>query len=562
MEVGRIFYSVDLDTKDLDKKSGEVESNVKKLGDKAAKAFVTAIKAGTVAAATALAKFTYDATKEFARFEQLSGGMKKIFDEIDYSIIAKDAADAYKSMNLSANDYMERITKVGAAFASSMGDKKGYDTARRGMQALADYATGTGISIEFLMDKYAMISRASSTYLTIADQFAGILPQTNKDFIKQAQGLGFLNKQYKEMSQIPVVEYQEALTKMIEHGVGKMNLLGNTVMESGQTISGSIGMMKASWTNFMTSLGDAEADHGLMMQRLIESVKTVAENVIPIVRIIFDRIYDMLPSQVKGIVDAFGSIVGAIKNTIKWIGSVYNWFREGTVPAKVLGTAISILAGAFVGLKVAMALGAAFDAIKIGFATFQLITIPNAMASLTAFRTLITTPLAFGAISVAAAVAALALIFNEAIKARDAVNSMHDAIQRSEKSLAESRSAVGQKFKAGDISQADYQKYLYNMANIEAQTKARQDELKKGVTGWIYSLVSGRASGGPITSGTPYIVGEAGPELIIPKTSGYVMNNEDLSKFASRNITNNFNIFNQLDLDLASRQVARNVGLQ
>ena len=34
-----------------------------------------------------------------------------------------------------------------------------------------------------------------------------------------------------------------------------------------------------------------------------------------------------------------------------------------------------------------------------------------------------------------------------------------------------------------------------------------------------------RASGGPVTANRPYVVGEAGPEVIVPRSSGYVIPN-------------------------------------
>jgi hypothetical protein len=39
----------------------------------------------------------------------------------------------------------------------------------------------------------------------------------------------------------------------------------------------------------------------------------------------------------------------------------------------------------------------------------------------------------------------------------------------------------------------------------------------------------GRAAGGPVTGGQPYLVGELGPELFTPTTSGYITNNYNLS---------------------------------
>jgi DNA-binding transcriptional regulator GbsR (MarR family) len=45
-----------------------------------------------------------------------------------------------------------------------------------------------------------------------------------------------------------------------------------------------------------------------------------------------------------------------------------------------------------------------------------------------------------------------------------------------------------------------------------------------------------KAMGGPISSGKPYLVGEEGPELIIPNSSGYVVNNNDLRKMGENNV--------------------------
>lgn len=47
-------------------------------------------------------------------------------------------------------------------------------------------------------------------------------------------------------------------------------------------------------------------------------------------------------------------------------------------------------------------------------------------------------------------------------------------------------------------------------------------------TGWLGALAgafSGKASGGPISAGMPYLVGERGPEIIVPRTNGTVIPN-------------------------------------
>ena len=123
------------------------------LGSKVASFAKKAIVAG------AIGKTIKDALIQGADFEQLKGGVEKIFDEANTSQIFADASNAYKDLNLSANDYLSTITSVGATFASTMGDQKGYDIARTGMLAVSDFATGTGKNVDLLNEKFQMISR-------------------------------------------------------------------------------------------------------------------------------------------------------------------------------------------------------------------------------------------------------------------------------------------------------------------------------------------------------------------------------------------------------------------
>lgn len=44
-----------------------------------------------------------------------------------------------------------------------------------------------------------------------------------------------------------------------------------------------------------------------------------------------------------------------------------------------------------------------------------------------------------------------------------------------------------------------------------------------------FAALEGRATGGPVSSGTPYLVGEAGPELFVPGVSGAIIPNHVLN---------------------------------
>jgi len=64
-------------------------------------------------------------------------------------------------------------------------------------------------------------------------------------------------------------------------------------------------------------------------------------------------------------------------------------------------------------------------------------------------------------------------------------------------------------------------------------------QFKKDANRPNFGLIpEGREKGGPITSGQPYLVGEKGPEMIIPNSSGQVITNSNLRAIEhERNIT-------------------------
>ena len=185
----------------------EASGNLKSIGQKLGNGLKTAAKVGTAAvgvASAAIAALTTQAVNSFAEYEQLAGGAQKIFDQMDYSKIANDANNAYKELGLSANQYLAVINDVGATFAATMGDEAGYEAAKTGLKAISDYASGTGKNVDELSQKFTLITRSTSSYQSIADQFSGILPATSAGFLEQAQAAGILSDKYTQLTQVPI----------------------------------------------------------------------------------------------------------------------------------------------------------------------------------------------------------------------------------------------------------------------------------------------------------------------------------------------------------------------
>lgn len=386
--------------KKLKENVGNVSKKLTDLGKKAATTAFNGLKkiagisfkaltVGITGIAAAVGKIAYESVQAYGEFEQLKGGMEKIFDQANTKQIMKDANKAYLDLGMSANAYLRTINDTGANFASTMGDQKGYETARTGMLAISNYASGTGKSIDLLSEKFTMITRASSSYQSIADQFSGVLPATSKDFLAQAQAAGFLEKGYKKLTDVPIAEYQEAVAKMLEKGVSALGLTGNTAAEAEGTVTGSLGMMKATWDNLLVSFGTGERlDENFDI--FISAVEAFGKQTIPIVEksltgiskvveklspIIAEKLptlaEELLPPLIKaaielakGLIKALPSIIKTVAETIvdvfgeqfPIIGKIGDFFKNN---ANSIATAIKKL------IPVVIALVAAFKGFKM-----------------------------------------------------------------------------------------------------------------------------------------------------------------------------------------------------
>jgi len=64
---------------------------------------------------------------------------------------------------------------------------------------------------------------------------------------------------------------------------------------------------------------------------------------------------------------------------------------------------------------------------------------------------------------------------------------------------------------------------------------------KGGIMGGIAGGLIGKQKGGPVNRNTPYMVGERGPEMMVPNTSGTIVPNHKLGGGQSTNVTVNIN---------------------
>ena len=85
----------------------------------------------------------------------------------------------------------------------------------------------------------------------------------------------------------------------------------------------------------------------------------------------------------------------------------------------------------------------------------------------------------------------------------------------------------GQKIEVGNRL---YKKVIQDM--IDSGEIDKKGGLTIGGYNIIDSTLEARAQGGPVQEGKPYVVGEKGPEIIIPRSDGNVLSNDDSQIYA------------------------------
>ena len=397
MNLFELFVKIGVD----DQASG----NLKSIGQKLGNGLKTAAKVGTAAvglASAAITALTTQAVNSFAEYEQLAGGAQKIFNQMDYSKIATDAKNAYKELGLSASQYLAVINDVGATFAATMGDEAGYEAAKTGLKAISDYASGTGKNVDELSQKFTLITRSTSSYQSIADQFSGILPATSSAFLEQAQAAGILSDSYTQLTEVPIDEYQAAVSQMLQQGVTDLGLADNTVKEAFSTLSGSLSMAKGAWNNLVTGLADDSADLDVLLGNFVESVGAVAENLVPkivttlkssakLIKEFAPQIAKELPKLMEEILpdlaSATTSLIVALSEQIPSMAQTFvdaayqivdeigNAFAEKIPGLSIifenLETVVIALTAAFTALKASASISALIGALTTSFQAYQ-----------------------------------------------------------------------------------------------------------------------------------------------------------------------------------------------
>lgn len=314
--------SVEEELKNLESQAGDTTESMGKLAGGIKGGLAAAAKVGAAAlaaAGAAVVALTKEAITSYAEYEQLVGGVDTLFGKASGKV-QEYAANAYKTAGMSANEYMETVTGFSASLLQSLGGDtaKAADVADMALTDMSDNANKMGTSMEMIKNAYGGFAKQNFTMLDNLKLGYGGTKTEMERLLKDAEKLS--GQKYDISSLNDVYEAIHVVQQ-------EMGITGTTAKEAATTIQGSVGMMKASWSNLMTGMADDTQDFDQLLTNFIESLGSVISNVLPRVQIVMSSIFklvegllpeipplidQLLPEIVKGATTLIQGVLNAL----------------------------------------------------------------------------------------------------------------------------------------------------------------------------------------------------------------------------------------------------------
>lgn len=259
-------------------------------------------------------------------------------------MVMENAANAYKTAGLSANEYMETVTSFSASLLQSLsGDTE--EAARMADQAIvdmADNANKMGTDMSMIQNAYQGFAKQNYTMLDNLKLGYGGTQQEMYRLMQDAEKLGAkFNSEFYLTEKGQLIADFADITTAIHAIQTDMGITGTTAKEASETIGGSVASMKSAWQNLVVGFADGNADIGILFSAFTDSLETVADNVFPVVENVltnvFDTLSDKAPEMLKIAVDLFMKIakgaLQAIPGIIESIPEIIDAITDGFVEA-------------------------------------------------------------------------------------------------------------------------------------------------------------------------------------------------------------------------------------
>ncbi|MDU1179943.1 MAG: hypothetical protein E6982_10080 [Clostridium sp.] len=297
---GKIIIDTTVDNSGAEK---DIKSLSRKIGSMA-KTSATALAGMVAAATTAVATLTGLSVKQYAEYEQLTGGVETLFKNSSDKVM-EYANNAYKAAGMSANEYMNTITGFAASLLQGLGGdtEKAAKIGNMAVEDMADNANKMGTSIELIQNAYQGFAKQNYTMLDNLKLGFGGTKEEMQRLLQEASKISGIKYDISNFSDI---------IEAIHVIQNEMGITGTTAKEAASTIEGSLSMTKSAWTNLLTGMADDNADFNKLVDNLVNSVGTLGENLLPRIEIAINGIGKLIDKLLPSIINKIPELISSI----------------------------------------------------------------------------------------------------------------------------------------------------------------------------------------------------------------------------------------------------------
>lgn len=307
MNDGDLIFNTRLDTAGLKSGLQGAGSEILKMSAQAAAKIGEISLAAAGAATAAIAALSKSAIECYGDYEQLIGGVETLFKD-SADVIKGYSEEAFRTVGMSANEYMETVTGFAASLISSMGNdtEAAAEKANTALSDMSDNANKMGSDLESIKNAYSGFSKQNYTMLdNLKIGYGGTKSEMERllaDAEKLQKNKG-IDVSYDISSFADIVDAIHVIQT-------EMGITGTTAKEASSTIQGSISAAKAAWQNLLTGMSDPTQDFDKLLNDVVESVVTVSDNLAP-------RIMAVLPTMATGITELTENLLPLIPETVE-----------------------------------------------------------------------------------------------------------------------------------------------------------------------------------------------------------------------------------------------------
>ena len=241
--------------------------------------------------------------ENYAQFEQLEGGMEKLFGD-DAQAVMKNANNAFKTAGMDVNTYMETVTGFSASLISGLGGDtaKAATLADQAIQNMSDNANTFGTDMDTLQNAYQGFAKGNFNMLdSLSLGYGG----TKSEMLRLVKDAGVVEDSVQSLDDVSFDQMIEAIGIVQD----RMNITGTTANEASKTIEGSMNAAKAAWQNFLTGIADDDADFGQLTENLTTAIGDLANNLIPRIQTIISGVGKAVPKLLENLMPQIMSVV-------------------------------------------------------------------------------------------------------------------------------------------------------------------------------------------------------------------------------------------------------------